>query len=487
MKMTKSVNDDSKALEEKRVFFDAKIKERRKNQHGAITTGFLILASVLIYDFFAITLLGAIAIIIGVILSIIIPPLVVRFVWAPWDVCWVSIVKPNCFKVLTRGGDLRRPIANNIAFTDKWEPVKPDHSDAIFFDESLWGVHIISNWPFTQVDEKKMEYRRYDERLKSAPLKRELMVEFTLMVYPYYVEILDAKDANKADVRMGISWMARMTNIKQALYGEATSMIDVCAPLIKGGMGSFIQNHTVEQIRSLQDVGRSLFEEMPSPRPIALQDQSETLIEMIKSQYGMKTESISKIFFKGDNEQVEEAINAKAIEGFRRDAKLVNADAESRSLSITTIGAAIDMLAQTIVTIDFIEDNEEEGERRDPEEERKRALLKAKNYLAIMRKEQPEEFKKWYGEEWERCVDIVTRDMIVKKGGIVADLRTPNATGSVADMQSLILTSNLVGSKAGGATKSSDSNKKAQSEDNRKKEFKTLKEAGFDIDDDEDE
>lgn len=466
MKMTKT--DEVKALEEKKAFFDAKIKERRNNQYAAIIKGSLIIVSVLLFDCFIAPLLGLIWMIIGVAILLVAVPLIIRFVWAPWDVCWVSVVKPNYCKVLVRGGELIRPIANGISFTEEWEPVSSNHPNAVFIDKSFWGVHIIKNWPFTQVYEDRMEYRRYNENLKSAPLKRELMVEFTLVVYPYYVEVLDAKDAKKADVRMGISWMARMSNVKKALFAEATSMIDVCTPLIVGGMSSFIQNHTVEQIRSLVDVGRTLYEEMPSPRPTNLQSPSgENLVEMMNSKYGMITESVSKIFFKGDNEEVEEAMNAKALAGFRRDAKLVDADAASRVLSMSTTGAAIDMLAQTVVHLDYVDDNEEEGEKRDPEEERKKALLKARNYLTDLKKDHPDEFKKKYGEQWEECLDLVRRDMAIK-GESFSDARTPDSKGSNGDALSLLLTAEMVGNRK---SKSSPDPKEKKGKDDKRVDF----------------
>jgi hypothetical protein len=463
MKMTK-LADDQKALEEKRTFFDAKRKERRQNQHSAIKNGWIIILSVLLFDLFIAPLLGWQATMIGIAVLLAVAILVPRFIWAPWDVCWVSVVKPNYFKVLVRGGDLIRPIANGIAFTeDKWVPVSPDHPDAVFFDKSILGVHIIKGWPFTQVHEAEMEYKRYYEHLKAAPLKRELMVEFTLMIYPYYIELLDAKDANKGDVRMGVSWMAKMTGIKDALFAEATSMIDVCTPLIQGGMGSFISVHTVEQIRALRDVGRALFEEMPNPEP----NSNDNLIKMIEKVYGMETKSISKIFFKGDNEEVEEAMNAKALAGFRRDAKLIDADAASRSLSITTIGAVIEAMAQSIVKFEYISDNQSENEvKKDIEEERKKALIEAKNHLTAMRRDEPENFEKQYGKQWEECLDLVKRDMAIK-GNSFSDARTPDVKGGGVDPLSLFLTAEIVGNKINGGSKTSSGEKK---EDKKKKE-----------------
>jgi hypothetical protein len=469
---------DTKALEEKKAFFDVERKKRRQNQYSSIRNGWMIIVAVALFDYFVAPLFGAIAMVIGWFAFATITILVIRFIWAPWDVCWVALVKPRYYKILVRGGNLIRPIANGIAFTEEWwEPVDPSHKKAKFFDRSLWGVHIIKTWPFAQVYEEEVEYKRYYDRLERGVLKRELMTQFTLMVYPHYIEVVDAKDAKKADVRMGITWITRVTSIIKAHFKEATTWIDVTTPLIKGGMKSFIQNSTVEKIRALDDVGKTLFEEMLSPKKELNNKMVDPLIpggplvRMIEDSYGIKTESISMNLFKGDNPEVEEAITAQSLADFRRDAQLIYADADAKSLAERTMGAAITMLAKTIVKI------------MDTDEEQKKALNEAKNFLTSLKRDSPEDFEKIYGKRFDQCIDFVTRNMSIE-GGSLIDARTPDAKGETASLMSTLVVSGLLSrnrENGSGATKKQTKDVSGGDESgvDPKKRKKLLREAGF--------
>ncbi|MDD4531491.1 MAG: hypothetical protein PHH21_02160 [Candidatus Pacebacteria bacterium] len=465
------MSDSERALKERVAFFEKAVRNRRVSQLSAILIGLVIVVCLLYSDFAIVPHLGTATSIIMAILTPFIIVLVARFIWAPWDVCWLFMIKPNYYKILTRGGKRIGVFSDEVDFNDKWEPIPKGSQDNAFHSTRGLGMHINWGWPFTQVYEEKVEYKRWYVSLQRAILKRELMTQFSLMVFPHYAEVIGAKDAKKADVDMGITPMLRVTNVEKAHFRETTSWIEITTDLFVGGMNSFIQTHTTEQIRSAPDAGKDLYDNMPSPNP-----GWDQLVKMIEDTYGITTESISRNFFRGEDEEVEEAMRAMAIAEFRRDAKLIDGDADRKVLSMTTIGAALDMLVMALVTTEDIPEKQAE------------TIKETRNELVSLRKDKPEEFEKKYGQLWRECLDIVQRD-VTKKGGVLADMRTPDSTDGdgVGSMQKLILTSNLIGPRNQKSTEPDNSGKTTARNSKKKRDNDILKDAGFDLLDEDEE
>jgi regulator of protease activity HflC (stomatin/prohibitin superfamily) len=447
----KTEKKNGKKIEEemsKEEFFEAKNKEALQNQWMSIIQGFFILGLVVIFDYFVLfSYFGIVGILAGLLLAPTAFFLVMYFIWGKQDVGWACFPREGYTKPILIGNQLLgfAGLPSGKAFTDDWDVVEATNPKASSKNKDInfWGMHIIPLWPFAKVYWEKTEWERWYPNQKKAVPRRELLREFTLLPYPYYVKVTDAEDQNRLQVTIESIVVMKIVNPKKALFRQATTWIDIIKPLIQGGYISYIKGTTFQAIlQSKKDVGSDLLKGMQSP-----EDTYRCLKDMILDVYGIEIESISVLDVAGSDEEEQKAINAMAVAKLNRSAALINADSYAQKSAIETTGYAIKMLAQMIAK------NVSEGEDQGNE------WREAENRLKIMLEKEPAKFELQYGEKFKQCIDFVHRRMALDKGKFV-DIRTPDSKGSTGDLMSMIMASKLVDVSSGGGAKSSDGEKK---------------------------
>ena len=431
---------EGKKEQNKEEFFEAKTKEVARKQLIAIIKGWAIVGLVALLEYLFIFSRGIIGIIAGIIFFFIAFFMVMYFVWGPEDVCWATFPREGYTKGILLGNQLSRfvGITGGKAYTSDWDVVDIDDTKALKKSRFIpvLGMYLFA-WPFEKVYMEKTEWERYYPNLKKSLPRRELLREFTLLSYPFYVEIDDAEDMNRLGVTAKTNVVMRIVNPKKALFRQATAWPDIVRVLIKGGYVSYIKRTTLNDMltkKDVEDIGADLLEKMPSPTNL----QGKFLKDMVEEVYGIQIVSISVIDIIGADEEEQRAINAKAIAKLNRDATLINADANAQKSAIETIGSAIKMLAQMVAETDSSDD----------EAKQKESWARAENMLKEMIKKETEKFEKQYGKQFNICIDFVQRKMAIDKGRF-ADVRTPDAKGGTADLMSMLTVSDILAQRAG--------------------------------------
>ena len=442
-------------------YFKLKENEARQSQVSAAIKGWFILAVVfivecLIYSFLRPTgLFTLIVLLVGIIIFCAVFFLMMYFVWGPQDIFFASFPREGYTKAKLLGNELAGFIGcpSGKAFTKDWDVVDIDNPEVCEEnkDLNLWGMHIFF-WPFVKIYWEKTEWQRWYPTEKIATLRRELLREFTLLPYPFYIETVDAEDANRLKITIKTNVVIRIINPKKALFKQATTWIDLVRPIIQGGYLTYIKANTFQQMLiSDKDIGSELLDQMKDPT-----GQYGSLRKMLKEVYGVCIESISVIDISGSDEEEQKAINAKAVAKLNRDADLIKAGTKAQSGAIDTIGKIIKMLAQMVAETTSIGKDEDQQSRWD----------EAENMLKKMIRENPEEFEKLYGRQFKTCLDILQRQMALEKGKFV-DIRSPDAKGNTGDLLSIIMSSKLIDAGNSGGKSSTDEEKK---EGKKKKE-----------------
>jgi hypothetical protein len=78
----------------------------------------------------------------------------------------------------------------------------------------------------------------------------------------------------------------------------------------------------------------------------------------------------------------------------------------------------------------------------DPQEQQNQ-YLETENEIKRLIKDEPEEFKRKYGEVFNRCLDFVQRKMALEAGSLV-DVRSPDSKGGVPDLLTVITTAKML-------------------------------------------
>jgi len=357
------------------------------------------------------------------------------FVWGPADIGWASFPREGYTKPLLSGNELSGFIGcpKGKAFTEEWDVVDADHPDATERkDIVILGMHIIPSWPFSKVYWEKTEWERYYPNLKKALPRRELLKEFTLLPYPYYIEIMDAEDLNRLGVTLITNVVMEIVNPKKALFRQATTWIDIIKPIIQGGYVTYVKGTTFqEMLTKKKDIGGELLQYMEDPS-----GQYDTLAEMIEKVYGIRIESISVLDIVGSDKDEQDAIKAKAIAGLKREASLIDADAKSRGSAIATMGKAFKMMTQMMAQVKITE------------EEQQAEYVAAENRLKIRLRDDPKGFEEDYGVIFKKCLDLVQRDMALEKDSFL-DVRSPDSKGTgTADLLSILATSDMLNNRS---------------------------------------
>ncbi len=390
-------------LKEKAEYVESERKKRAMVKVSALIQGCAVIVAVLAFDFPLAPLLG----VLGVIVKIATPFLfflVMRFIWAPADVGWGSLVREGYTKAITIGGKRRRFIGvpSGEAYDEKWNVApRGDVTGHPFWgsitlttkpyrDLVVLGMHIVPEWPFAEIYEEATEWERWYPTLKKPLRKREIIREFTLLPYPEYIDIVDAEDENRLGITGDTNVIVKIVNPDKALFKETTPWIDIVRPLIQGGYVSYIKKTSFQKMLDVEDIGRDLVEKMPAPQILSVDGKEiTTLVGMIKELYGIKILSISIINIAGADKELQEAVNAQAIAQLNKDARLIEADASAISDTKETMGMIMRMFAETLGM------TYEELKNKGPE-----AIAK---------------LKKDSKDEYDTCVDTAHRQMALKK------------------------------------------------------------------------
>lgn len=459
-------------------FFEAEAKKVKQAQYGAITKGWAIVIFVALFGCFIVTsFLGSI---VGIIFEIFFIPvtffLMMYFVWGPQDVCWASFPREGYTKGVLIGNHLRRFIGvpNGKGYDDEWNIIEEDDPYVSEKNKEFTplGMHTFW-WPFEKIYQEKTEWERWYPNLKKALPRRELLREFTLLPYPYYVEVAEAEDLNRLGVNLYTNVVMRIINPKKALFRQATTWIDIIKPLLQGGYVSYVKATTFQDMlgKGVKDLGAELLLNMPSSNP------NKLLKDMIEEVYGIRIESISVLDIVGSDKDEQNAIKAKAVAKLNRDADLIKAGTKAQSGAIDTIGKIIKMLAQMSSETVSIGKDQDQQTKWD----------EAENKLKTMMITDPVLFEKTYGKQFSICVDLLQRQMALEKGKF-ADIRTPdNKGGSSSDALTVLLASRLIDTGSGGGSENSGTEKskkkKANDDDGSdEKMWEDLRNQGLPVD-----
>jgi hypothetical protein len=453
-------------------YFDLKKKEVKQNQISAATKGLAFVFGVWLVghavDFY-LDPTGFLAIIIFLLRMISLPisfVLVMYFVWGPQDIFWASFPREGYTKAILIGNELKGFLGcpSGKAFTEEWDVVNEDHPDAVVKREtnSFWGMYIVWPWPFANIYYEKTEWQRWYPTTKIATIRREILREFTLLPYPYYIEIVDAEDANRLGVTLYTNVVMKIVNPKKALFKQATTWIDIVRPIIQGGYVSYIKNTTFQDMigkkGAKKDIGKELLEEMENPTDEGV-NSPKTLNEMLQKVYGIKIESISVLDIIGSDEDEQKAIKAKAIAQLNREAILINADASSQEFTEKTLKYAFRSIAQV------------RAEKKSSEEEQQIANDLAENSLRTMYRDNPEDFKNKYGEEFKACLDFAQRKLAADSKSLI-DIRNPDSKEGDGDLFAKIAGLNMILQQTNkGSNKTADNQQSDDGGDGKKKRF----------------
>ncbi|MCK9445806.1 hypothetical protein M0Q50_02810 [bacterium] len=349
--------------------------------------------------------------------------LVQFFIWAPLDVGWGSLPREGFVKVKIIGNKFNGIIGGitGKVFSEDWNVVEPDYPDIRENDFVILGMHVIWGWPFTKIYWQKTEWERWYPAIKKAVIKRELLKEFTVLPYPYYISVSDAEDQNRLKVTLETNVEAEMVNPKKALMRQATTWIDLVKPRIQGGYINFIRGSTFQSLLLNKDDLGKLLMQMPFPDP-----KYETFVAMIEDVYGIRIKSISVLDISGSDEDEQRAIKAKAIAQLQKEADLITANAFAQTSVIRGMDTIMDGVVHAA------------ADRKATEAEQLIEDMRVENEIKALIRDNPAEFERKYGEIFRHCLDLLKRRMSIDDGSF-AEVRTPDSKGITGDLMSLAL------------------------------------------------
>ncbi len=441
-------------------FFAAEINKMKQAKVSAGIKGLAILGIVLIAEHFLLLNWGLLGYAIKIISILVTPLLLMYFVWGREDIFFGCFPREGFTKAVLIGNELKGFLGcpSGKAFTKDWDVVNGDDKNAVV-NKSFYGMYVVWPWPLANIYYEKTEWQRWYPTIKTATVRRELLREFTLLPYPYYIEVVDAEDANRLGVTLYTNVVMRIVNPKKALFKQATTWIDIVKPIIQGGYVSYIKNTTFQKMIGKEgdkkDLGRELLKEMESP---VGEDKYDSLAEMIEDVYGIKIESISVLDIIGSDQDEQNAIKAKAIAELNKDAALVNAEASSQSLIVTTTAFAFKSISRSIA-----------GRFSKPEEQ-EAANIKAENEVKELYKNNPDEFEKKYGEQFRMCIDFAQRKMALDKGRLI-EIRNPDSKKGSGDLMSVMALSSMIAQKMAGTDNKTDAQQNDSGGEGKKKRF----------------
>ncbi|MFA5729803.1 MAG: SPFH domain-containing protein [Candidatus Paceibacterota bacterium] len=460
--MVKKDNVKLTELQEKAKYTEEETKNIKTAQRTAFVYGLIILGALLIFVFF-----------LSLYLRIWWQPflpvlifLVMYFVWAPQDVGWGSFAKEGYVKAVLLGGKRKRFFGspNGEDYDENWNLIDAKNFKGKryslwgikltvqpYFDLVIWGMHFIYEWPFGTIYTELNEWERYYPNLRRALPRREILRQFSVLPYPQYIKASNAEDANRLGINFETNVVMRWVNPDKALFKETTSWLDIVRPLIEGGYVFYIKSHTLQEIlEKKMEIGQDLMKDMLSSDP----EYPGTLVEMIEDKYGVKILSISIIDISGADGEEQKAIRAKAVAILNKEATIINAEADSQKSAIKTMGSIVSMIS--------------------------RATGKTE-------KEVTDTLGQDVEKRYADSLDLAQRAMASEKNQLI-DIRTGSGggKGSGDSLLALIAANSMMLNRSGSGN-SLSSGKKASADSEKKNNSRLLKEAGFDLPDDEDD
>jgi regulator of protease activity HflC (stomatin/prohibitin superfamily) len=368
VEITKSVEDQRKDIETKRK--------------GATKKGLKIIVSVFFLDIISAIILAyvvkpslgySIVVAIGLfLLTIAVLILVEYFIWARNDIL-ASFVDEGFIKVVVVGGKFRNFLMNykGKAMDEEWNIINEIDPKALHHDKSWWGMHIIHPLFFGSIYSHVLSWRKYDPKKKAPVDRREILLQTSVMPYPYYIDALQAEDNTRAPIDVFTVVTMRIVNPYKALFGITTEWIEVITPRIQGAYVAFIKTHTFsELIRDHKATGSELLEFIKGTHPEAIEKLADKLLE----EYGIEIISLDVIDIKGGDKETDEAIKANALAELKKVATITNAEAQAEKIKIEaeaikranvlkTMGVFVGQIAQ----FTGIEEDQVPEKLKDPE------------------------------------------------------------------------------------------------------------------------
>jgi regulator of protease activity HflC (stomatin/prohibitin superfamily) len=257
---------------------------------------------------------------------------VLYFIWANNNIL-SSFVDEGFVKVVVVGGKFRSFLMNykGKAMDKDWNIISEALPDAIYKDKSRFGMHIIHPLFFGSIYSHVLSWRKYDPKTKKPVDRREILLQTSVMPYPYYIEATQAEDKNRAPVNILTVVTMQVINPYKALFGITTEWIDVVTPLIQASYVAFTKQTTFSKmIIDSNALGDDLFDYIQKVNAPA----TISLFEELKEVYGILIISLDVIDVTGGDKETDDAIKANALAALRKEATITNATAKAEQIKI---------------------------------------------------------------------------------------------------------------------------------------------------------
>jgi hypothetical protein len=391
-------------------------------------------------------------------LSVVVLPvsafLVLWFIWAPSMIIGIFIPE-GCCVIITRGqegGQFVKAMIKYRGYTinDNFEIIggSEDDNETGFWNKSHLGMNFYL-WPFDRVYAYTLEWKQFTHDEKVVK-RKELLYRVLLKPYIYYIDIRKAEDKDKVPQKMGIIAEMRVTNIYKAIF-RIQNWYRAVSNLIIGDLRDFIRTKSYEELINSQ--GTSLNEMIWDQRI----NISGGLAEKIEEKYGIEIIKLTVVEIGPDDEEYSRSTLRAIIAQKNQDAIKI----EAGSVVIKRSAESMGLIMKTFAL----------------------SVGKSEAEVASDYDNDPAGFEEKYGKRFAECVDLVQREMALSKGRFI-DVRTDAAGIKGGDpLLALIAANSLMSNQFNRES----SGQKISGENQERKKAKSLKEAGFDIDDDEDE
>ncbi|MFA5755307.1 MAG: SPFH domain-containing protein [Candidatus Paceibacterota bacterium] len=346
---------------------------------------------------------------------------VLYFIWAPNQVfgCFpeeghaVIIVEGSSFHHAYIRYEGKKLIVNNV--------VKGEDSKQHI---TFLGMYLLPLWPFRRVYKYRQRWSKLNKEGKKE-LREEVLWQVLLMKYVYFIEVVKVETKNKVPINLGIAIEAEIINPYKAMF-IAKDWVHAMESWIEDKARDFVRTESYEDIIAKDDLA------------IKITYHCAGIVERMEKVYGVKITKIAVISVAPADERYAKATLDKIISEKRKEAVIVDAEAEAQKIGLETIGSVFSMLSQST------------GES---EKDIKNLLLT-----------KPEEFNKVYGKILPEAISIM-KMMVAIRGGAYTEIVIPEGSqGSMANLMATMVAANKI---------SENNNKKSLREINPlpKKEF----------------
>lgn len=376
--------------------------------------------------------------------------LVLWFIWAPAMIIGIFIPEGYCV-IITKGQESGQFVKAMIKYrgyiiNDNFEIVEGSEKDnkTGFWNRSHLGMNFYL-WPFNKVYTYTLEWKQFthDERVIK---RKELLYNVLLKPYIYYIDIKKAEDKDKVPQNMGVIVEMEPANVYKAIF-RIQNWYRAVSNSIISDLRDFIRTKSYEELINSQ--GASL------NKMIWDRISASGLIEEMEKKYGIRIIKLAVVEIDPADEEYSRSTLRAIIAQKNQDAIKIEAQSKIIERSAESMGLVMKTFAISI------------GKK---EEE-----------IAADYNKDPEAFEKKYGKRFADCLDLTQREMALNKGRFI-DVRTDAAGVKGGDsLLALIAANNLMyDQRIPKEPKNTGGNQE-------RKKATSLKEVGFDIDDDDDE